>query len=257
MNPQTIIGLDLGRDVGLIFRLSASRKENRTMKSFRFPHTAHLAWLGPSRPREDKVFSQNEREAFLAGEVVVEEKIDGANLGFFLEDGVLYAVNRGSIIDLQNPPKQFKFLPQWLAPREEAFKEALSERLVLYGEWCYARHTILYTRLPDWFVVFDVYDRSTRKFYSTQRRNNLAKGLGLSVVPHLYTGKITFEGLLGLLGQSRFGDGPAEGVYLRREDREWLIARCKLVRAEFVQAIVEHWSSRPIEVNRVVGPFEY
>jgi hypothetical protein len=40
---------------------------------FRFPHTPHLAWLGPGVPRDDKVLAPAEAQALLAGEVVVEE----------------------------------------------------------------------------------------------------------------------------------------------------------------------------------------
>lgn len=50
---------------------------------FRFPHTPHLAWLGKGESRDDKVLSQAEAKAFLAGPVLLEEKVDGANLGFF------------------------------------------------------------------------------------------------------------------------------------------------------------------------------
>ncbi|HMM73809.1 MAG TPA: RNA ligase family protein, partial [Rhodocyclaceae bacterium] len=63
---------------------------------FRFPHTPHLAWLGPDAPRDDKVLAPAEARALLSGEVVVEEKLDGANLGLSLApDGSLRAQNRG------------------------------------------------------------------------------------------------------------------------------------------------------------------
>jgi hypothetical protein len=57
---------------------------------FRFPHTPHLAWLGEGSPRVDKVLSSREAADLLAGEVVVEEKLDGANLGISVsENGAL------------------------------------------------------------------------------------------------------------------------------------------------------------------------
>ena len=49
---------------------------------FRFPHTPHVAWLGDGSPRDDKVLAAFEVEAFLAHGVILEEKVDGANLGF-------------------------------------------------------------------------------------------------------------------------------------------------------------------------------
>ena len=70
-----------------------------TQSFFRFPHTPHLAWLGNGTPRDDKVLSPFEANALLAGDVVVEEKVDGANLGFSLgAPGQLRAQNRGHFL---------------------------------------------------------------------------------------------------------------------------------------------------------------
>ena len=67
-----------------------------TSDFFRFPHTPHLVWLGEGTPRDDKVLSHLEVNALLSADVVVEEKLDGANLGFSLStDGGLRAQNRG------------------------------------------------------------------------------------------------------------------------------------------------------------------
>jgi ATP-dependent RNA circularization protein (DNA/RNA ligase family) len=220
----------------------------------RFPHTPHLAWLGAGRPRDDKILSPHERDAILAGEIVVEEKVDGANVGFSVEQGVLCLRNRGAYLDPAHGHPQFKPLHRWLAARREAIAHALRGDLALYGEWCYARHSVRYTRLPDWLLVFDVLDLGTDKFWSTSRRDAFARDLGLATVPLVSAGRHTVASLRALLLPSRFGEQPAEGLYLRREDPEYLIARAKLVRAEFVQGIEEHWSRRPIEVNTAVGP---
>jgi hypothetical protein len=60
------------------------------MDFYRFPHTPHLSWLGEGTPRDDKVLPPTEAKALLAGEVVVEEKRDGANPGLSLgsDEGV-------------------------------------------------------------------------------------------------------------------------------------------------------------------------
>lgn len=63
---------------------------------FRFPHTPHIAWLGEGMPRGDKLLSAAEVDELLSCQGVVEEKLDGANLGFSLApDGGLRAQNRG------------------------------------------------------------------------------------------------------------------------------------------------------------------
>jgi hypothetical protein len=155
---------------------------------FRFPHTPHLARMGGGIPRDDKVLSAVEADALLAGPVVVEEKLDGANLGFSVSpDGVLRAQNRGHHLDAPHAG-QFARLGQWLAPREEALFDALGEHLVAFGEWCAARHSLAYTALPDWWLLFDVYDVQAGRFWSTERRDRWAGSLGLCTVPSLLRG---------------------------------------------------------------------
>jgi len=219
---------------------------------FRFPHTPHLAWLGPGQPRGDKVLGAAEAGSFLTSEVVVEEKVDGANLGFSVDEhGTLRGQNRGSYLDLEAPTGQWKLLKRWLVMRRDALAESLGPDLMLFGEWCYAVHSVRYTRLPDWFLAFDVYDRSSGEFWSIDRRDELASRLDLAVVPELARGRFDLDGLNKYLGGSSLVDGPAEGIYVRREQSGRLLQRAKLVRAEFVQAIDEHWSKRPLTANQL------
>ena len=143
---------------------------------------------------------------------------------------------------------QFKPLFRWLDVRQDSLVDRLLPNLILFGEWCYAMHSVHYTKLPDWFLAFDVYDRSRAEFWSAVRRDELVRGLGLALVPHLAKGYFDVGGIQRLFGQSQLGDRPAEGVYVRRDDGDWLVARAKLVRPEFVQSIEKHWSrftSRP------------
>jgi hypothetical protein len=221
---------------------------------FRFPHTPHLAWLGEGQPRDDKVLAPQDARALLAHEVVVEEKVDGANLGFSVDEhGVLRAQNRGTYLSLEGGHGQWKPLKRWVQPRVDALAEALFPDLMLFGEWCYALHSVPYTRLPDWFLTFDVYDRGAGEFWSVSRRDSLAAKLGLAVVPRLAAGRFDLPQLEALLGSSRLTGGPAEGLYVRRDAGERLIARAKLVRREFVQAIDEHWSKKALVPNVLEG----
>jgi len=219
----------------------------------RFPHIPHIAWLGEGAPRDDKVLPPAEVRALLAGDVVVEEKLDGANLGFSLgPDGGLRAQNRGQYLAGPNAG-QFARLPAWLAQHGDAVRSALTPNIILFGEWCVARHSLDYAALPDWLLLFDVYDRSTGRFWSTTRRNSLAVSAGLSSVPRIARGKTTVAALKQLVDAtpSRYRKGPLEGVVVRRESVEWCEARAKLVRADFTQAIEAHWRKRVIEWNRV------
>jgi ATP-dependent RNA circularization protein (DNA/RNA ligase family) len=216
---------------------------------FKFPHTPHLAWLSSAPVRHDKVFSPAEAREFLRGEVLVEEKVDGANLGISVgPGGELRAQNRGSYLGTRASP-QFQPLWPWLEARRQQLVDALGEHLMLFGEWCFAVHSVRYDALPDWFLAFDVYDKREGRFWSSARRDALTESLGLARVPVVAKGHFTVDEVMKLFGPSSLGPAPMEGVYLRRDEGDFLLARAKLVRSEFVQSIEEHWSSRPLERN--------
>lgn len=224
-----------------------------TKDFFRFPHTPHLAWLGQDSPRDDKVLPAAEAQALLSADVVVEEKLDGANLGFSqAQDGSLRAQNRGQYLT-ESHTGQFARLPAWLAQHGDALRNALTPDIIVFGEWCAARHTLDYATLPDWLLLFDVYDRSAGRFWSSARRNALAASARLYTVPRIACGRYTIAQLkeLTLTSCSRFRPGPMEGVVVRKDSSDWCESRAKLVRADFTQAIESHWRKRAIEWNRV------
>lgn len=219
---------------------------------YKFPSTPHLAILGASVVRGDKVMSEEERKAFLGHELVVEEKVDGANLGVsFDSSGSIRAQNRG--VYLRGPCfDQWKKLPEWLNSRSEILFEGLVDRYILFGEWCYAQHSVFYDRLPDWFLGFDIYDKAKRRFLSVERRSIMLRDLEICAVPMIGRDYFSLESLKTLFSTSRLGDEPAEGIYLRLDQGDWLKKRAKLVRPEYVQAIDEHWSLRALKPNKML-----
>ena len=224
---------------------------------FRFPHTPHIAWLAKGEPRDDKVLSPVEAQSLLTHVAVVEEKLDGANLGFSLDaHGQVQVQNRGQY--LQAPfAGQFARLPDWLAQAGDRIELALlgfaNTPVILFGEWCAARHSLDYDQLPDWFLLFDVCDKTEGRLWSVQRRNALAEAFGFATVPCLFQGSTTLEQLKAMLQDtpSHYRSGSLEGVVIRRDSEHWCEARAKLVRPDFTQAIEEHWSRRRVEWNRL------
>lgn len=220
---------------------------------FRFPNTPHLLWLGQGLPRDDKILSNQEIATLLQDEVLIEEKLDGANLGISLDNqNELRAQNRGQYLP-QPFSGQFSRLNSWLGQHGEILKQTLTPELILFGEWCAARHSLDYNQLPDWFLLFDVYDRKAGRFWSVERRNALAQVLNFTTVPLLKRTRITCDQLVELLDdtQSRYRNGKVEGIVIRSDSPLWCENRAKLVNREFVQAIEDHWRSRAIEWNLV------
>lgn len=218
---------------------------------FKFPSTPHLALLGDVAVRDDKVLSEFERDEFLRHELVVEEKVDGANLGIsFDASGNIRAQNRGGYLHFPFSG-QWKKLSGWLAPRTDALFEQLTDRYILFGEWCYAQHSVIYDRLPDWFLGFDIFDKCSAKYFSCPRRDDMLQTLGISQIPTVKRGHFSLLELNSLLSKSHLSDKLAEGLYLRFDQGDWLEQRAKLVRPAFIQSVEQHWSRSGIKANRL------
>lgn len=111
----------------------------------KFPRTEHLVDLGAVG--EDDLVVQR-APVWREDEVmVVTEKVDGANLGFSLdEEGRVVVQNRSHYVD-ENAHPQFRKLGLWLEEhREELFAllgrdERWIGRFILHGEWVAAVHS--------------------------------------------------------------------------------------------------------------------
>ncbi len=218
---------------------------------FKFPSTPHLATLDGIEIRDDKVLSKSARDEFLQHDLVVEEKVDGANLGVsFDSEGNIRVQNRGSYLHLPGSG-QWKKLREWLAPRTDVLFDRLSDRFILFGEWCYAQHSVFYDRLPDWLLGFDLYDKQSGRFLSTGHRDEFFKKMCIAQVPIIAHGHFTYPGIMKLLSKSKLADQPAEGLYLRFDQNDWLAQRAKLVRPAFIQSVEQHWSHSAIKPNRL------
>ncbi|WP_319405273.1 RNA ligase family protein [uncultured Desulfosarcina sp.] len=220
---------------------------------FKFPSTPHLALLAGVEVRGDKVMSDAEKTRFLDHELVVEEKVDGANLGIsFDSDGNIRAQNRGAYLHLPSSG-QWKKLSDWLAPKTEELFEHLTDRYIIFGEWCYARHSVFYDLLPDWFLGFDVYDKKVGHFLSCKRRDTVFRATHIYRIPMIERGIFALPDLSRLFLQSKLGNRPSEGIYLRFDQGDWLAQRAKLVRPAFIQAVEQHWSRSGIKANRLMS----
>ena len=163
----------------------------------------------------------------------------------------------------------------------------LSDRYVVYGEWLYARHTIFYDLLPHYFLEFDVLDQERAVFLSTPARRELLRGLPIVSVPVLWRGLArNLSDLRALIAPSlykskawrnslreaaqegeaaRWGhverilqetdpSDESEGLYIKVEEADQVVDRCKFVRASFLTAVLDsgsHWLDRPIVQNRL------
>ena len=222
---------------------------------YKFPRTPHLFNLGAATP--DDIVSPLPSNTDT--HVVITEKVDGANTGFSLSADRTQVVvqNRSHYV---NPTShaQFKRLGAWVNVHRAGLYRVLdrdphfAQRYVLFGEWLAATHSIAYTQLPDWFLVFDLYDRSTRSWADRRSLEVLLAGTDIRLVPVLYQGQMPPEDDLRRMVQqwSRFTDGRLEGVYVKVERDEKVTSRGKVVRSDFI-AGNEHWSKGPLQTNEL------
>ncbi|WVQ83964.1 hypothetical protein IAT38_006109 [Cryptococcus sp. DSM 104549] len=222
----------------------------------KFPRTPHLLDLGATTS-DDIVLDKFES---LTGNLTIEEKIDGANMGISLDwDGVIRCQNRSHWVSSADHP-QFKPLDLWIATHSDEIYKMLHqdpqfpERFILYGEWMVAKHSINYTHLPAHFIAFDLFDRLTDTFLSRQALSDVLKGTSIPQVPLIMeTNIITRADTLQLLQkQSEFSESRIEGVYVRteNEERSKTIGRGKVVRGDFI-AGDQHWGKGALTLNNL------
>lgn len=223
----------------------------------KFPRTKHL-W-GSNVAGDDKMLSERETVKVLSQndvEYVWESKIDGSQIGFSLSDGKLRVQNRSHYLTGGEHP-QYDLLRNWVHTVMPVLHPLLDERYIMFGEWTYAMHSIFYPKLKHYFHEFDFLDRSNGKFLDTELRTmaceELVKRKMLVQVPVIHVGKLSLEEARKLMDHPPvYGEDRPEGVYLKIEKDGEVIGRYKLVRDEFIQAIIDggdHWKNKPIIKN--------
>src|SRR4051794_10723367 len=164
----------------------------------KYPRTPHL--FGSKWTDDDKHLGRKESEAFIANRSLnVEAKLDGTNVGIhFASNGRMVLQCRGHEITEGMHP-QYDLFKQWTSVKRPLLEALLEDRLILYGEWLYARHSVHYRALPHYFFEFDIYDKDRECFLDLEARLQLLAGKGLQTVPVVHRGAIGAEDLRALI----------------------------------------------------------
>ena len=249
----------------------------------KYPRTQHLE--GSRLQKGDEDLSQVPFSRILGKNIVIEEKIDGANTAVSFDgDGNLLLQSRGHYLHGGHRERHYNLFKSWANQYENEFFDVLGCRYIMYGEWMYAKHTVFYDALPDYFMEFDIYDRERQVFLSTPERRKMTDRL-----PMVHSVPVIGEGIyrkkediLSLLGHSNYitdnhmealreiavkleldpdqqcaetdPSTTMEGLYVKMEENGIVVDRFKYVRAEFLQRILEsnsHWQHRPIVPNKL------
>ena len=148
--------------------------------------------------RPDNAKYQIEKDEF----VVIQEKIDGSNTAIYNDNGTIRLFSRSN--ELKGEDGLGGFV-RWIRQKENKIKEFLPVGWVIYGEWL-EQGKINYNSLArqgkiEPYYVFDVAskiiskesddDDFTREFTSMDIMQEVAKNIGLKIVPELEVTKFT------------------------------------------------------------------
>jgi hypothetical protein len=249
----------------------------------KYPRTRHIEGSGLPKGNQDR---EQIPWAELAGKyLVVEEKLDGANVGIrFGPDGDFRLQCRGHYLTGGPGEHPFGLLKTWVQCHQYGLYEVLGSRYILFGEWLYAKHTVYYDALPHYFMEFDILDTETGAFLSTPRRQEMLAGQPIVSVPVLQTGAFRqLKEITSLvrpslyktprwrerlaMGAREVGSDPefvlrretdnsdfSEGLYIKWEQDGEVKGRYKWIRRDFIAQIIDsgsHWRDRPLVKNEL------
>ncbi len=230
------------------------------MKLPEFPRSRHLPYKA-NASADDIIAIESDAEVVFESSVSVEEKVDGASIGITIHEDHFLVRNRNHIMNkgfVKNTPakKQFTSVWNWTVDNRSKFDKIMEQgQYSVYGEWMVGRHGMAYTRLPDWFVAYDVYDQERQHFLGYDVARPLLIECGFCVPPEIYVAgnRLANSGEFHVLMTecfSEWADGKVEGIYIR-VGAEIITHRFKMVRSDFERNVPQFGEDGKIIKNQV------
>lgn len=231
-------------------------------KFYAFPKTEHIIDVGKylkksksAVTRDDLLVDKYTYDQFINNKKVsIEEKIDGANMGITVnKENQLIFFNRSHTVSHETST-QFGPLKEWKDKFSTQLYDVLKNKYIIYGEWCTVKHSIYYDKLPDYFVVFDIFNKRNEKFLSRKAIEKKLLDTDLKLVPFIEEVKVPdLEYLIKKFGTiSNFASkSKLEGLVLKINDGKYNVFRAKIVDPEFIQNIDVHWTKKEVVKNKI------
>lgn len=152
--------------------------------------------------------------------IIVQEKLDGSNVGIAKVGGRIVALTRAGYLAHTSPYEQHHKFGRWVAQNEARFEPILQEGERLVGEWLLQAHGTRYALPHEPFVAFDLMVGTKRATYE-----ELSERVGDAVVlPYVISigPPMSIQDALNELGElGRHGAiDPIEGAVWRVERNE-------------------------------------
>lgn len=218
------------------------------MNSPKYNRTFHFEW-SQGATNDDKIALSIDN--LINQPIVITEKMDGSNTSLEA-DGCFARTHSG-------PPTHISF--DGLKSLHASLKWKIPIDVQLFGEWCFARHSIEYSELPSYFLLFNVRETSSDiiSWSSWEEVEMWANEIEVPTVPVLFKGTVSSAKQLqelteSLMIQTSKCGGIREGIVARvqrefiNEDFSSCVLKC--VRANHVQTS-EHWKNQEIVKNKL------
>ena len=208
----------------------------------KYPRTYHLPW-SPGTTSDDRKLSGDWFKYYRGKEIVITEKMDGEGIHFTHFD--VFARSDGA--PTRSPWSRNLWDKDGILWK---IKDKISENEQVFGENLFGEHSIIYTKLTDYFFIFAACDLNKCIFYSWDDVRMVADILKQPTVPILWRGILWDENDLHRLIDKFISEpstyGPEkEGCVIRIVDEfpfeDFSIYVCKWVRPNHVQT-GEHWT---------------
>ena len=158
---------------------------------------------------------KEETDNILDWEIIVQEKVDGANVSIFWHEGEVRCGTRTRMLPKEESFRGFQETVNANTKIADFLKE--NHDLILYGEWL-VKHTITYPdEAYEKIYLFDIYSTVLDEWYDQESVQEIAEKLELQY-PHIFaTGKLTIEEINEFVGKSAIAPA-GEGVVIKARD---------------------------------------
>jgi ATP-dependent RNA circularization protein (DNA/RNA ligase family) len=207
----------------------------------------------PEVKGKDHYLNKKEARALMTGKLVVTEKMDGSNVGVIGTAGDPVLQKRASLVDASEH-NQYNLFKAWAQTKNKVLR-ALPKKWIVYGELMFTVHTIQYDKLPDWFLVFAIWDG--QEYMPWKEMIKSTKAAGLHTVPFIAEGYFDRATIVDELmpKMSAYGNEEAEGIVVYNYKKQM---RGKIVKPEFVKRHTHNtkWTSTGQNKLLKLGPID-
>jgi hypothetical protein len=208
-------------------------------KYVKYPRTYHLPWS--NLLKDDRLMKDD--KCFDGKRVIVTLKMDGENTTMYNDFIHARSLNSSS-----------HETRKWVKGLWSRVSYMIDENMRICGENLYALHSVAYTDLPSYFMVFSIW--VDNKCLSWEETQDYSKIIGLDVVPVIYDGIYDKDAIINAFKPY---EKTNEGYVVRIADEfsygDFRRSIGKFVRPEFRQIVNNshgHWISKKVEVNGLV-----